>query len=42
MESEIQINNTAGVCQIDLEDPDTCLLLRISYFIDRYNGLQSF
>lgn len=37
-----RMNRIAGVCQIDLEDPDTCLLLRISYFIDRYNGLQSF
>ncbi|MCB7304590.1 helix-turn-helix domain-containing protein [Bariatricus massiliensis] len=34
-----RLNRITEVCQINLEDPDTCLLLRLSYLIDQYNGL---
>lgn len=34
-----RLNRIAEVCSIHPEDPDTCLLLRVSYCIDHYNGL---
>lgn len=37
-----RLNRICEVCQIDLEDVDTCFLLRLSYFIDQYNGLRGF
>lgn len=34
-----RMSRISELCQIDLDNPDTCLLLRISYLIDQYNGL---
>lgn len=36
-----RLNRIIEVCQIDLDDVDTRLLLQISYLIDKYNGMYS-
>lgn len=34
-----RLNRITDVCQIDLDDTQTCFLLRLSFLIDKYNGL---
>lgn len=34
-----RLNRITDVCRVDLEDTQTCFLLRLSFLIDKYNGL---
>ncbi len=34
-----RLNKIAEICEIDLKDTNTCLLLRLSYLIDKFKGL---
>lgn len=36
-----RLNRIIEVCQIDLDDVNTCLLLQVSYLIDKYNNMYS-
>lgn len=34
-----RLNRITDVCRVDLDDTQTCFLLRLSFLIDKYNGL---